>query len=62
VDDLIRKYGDQWSLDTETTTAYLCGHPEMVEHGKAILRRRGWKKEALKEEVYFLANTGARQT
>jgi ferredoxin--NADP+ reductase len=55
VDDLIRKYGDQWSLDTDSTCAYLCGHPEMVEHGKAILRRRGWKKDALKEEVYFIA-------
>ena len=60
VDDVIRKYSDQWSLNTDTTTAYLCGHPEMVEHGKAILRRRGWKKEALKEEIYFLPNTGAR--
>jgi ferredoxin/flavodoxin---NADP+ reductase len=54
VDDLIRKYGDRWSLRCDNTTAYLCGHPEMVEHGKAILRRRGWTKEALKEEVYFL--------
>ncbi len=59
VDDLIRKYADQWGLDTSTTTAYLCGHPEMVEHGKAILRRRGWKKEALKEEVYFLPKHAA---
>jgi ferredoxin/flavodoxin---NADP+ reductase len=55
VDDLIRKYADQWLLDSASSTAYLCGHPEMVEHGKAILRRRGWKKEALKEEIYFLA-------
>jgi ferredoxin/flavodoxin---NADP+ reductase len=62
VDDLIRKYGDQWSLDGDNATAYLCGHPEMVEHGKAILRRRGWKKEALKEEIYFLPNVGARQS
>jgi ferredoxin--NADP+ reductase len=54
VDDLIRKYGDQWSLDTRNATAYLCGHPEMVEHGKAILRRRGWTKDALKEEIYFI--------
>jgi ferredoxin/flavodoxin---NADP+ reductase len=54
VDDLIRKYGDQWSLSTRDTTAYLCGHPEMVEHGKAILKRRGWAKEALKEEIYFI--------
>jgi ferredoxin/flavodoxin---NADP+ reductase len=59
VDDLIRKYGDQWSLDGATATAYLCGHPEMIEHGKAILKRRGWKKEALKEEVYFIAKHAA---
>ena len=54
VDDIIRKYTDLWSLDTSTTTAYLCGHPDMIEHGKAILRRRGWQKEALREEVYFI--------
>ena len=54
VDDLIRKYTDQWQLDTDSTMAYLCGHPEMIEHGKAILRRRGWKKDAQKEEVYVL--------
>lgn len=58
VDDLIRKYGDQWGLDGATTTAYLCGHPEMVEHGKAILKRRGWKKDALKEEIYFIPKHG----
>jgi ferredoxin--NADP+ reductase len=54
VDDVIRKYSDQWLLTGDNATAYLCGHPEMVEHGKAILRRRGWKKEALKEEIYFI--------
>ena len=54
VDDIIRKYTDLWSLDNETTTAYLCGHPDMIENGKGILRRRGWKKEALREEVYFI--------
>ena len=26
----------------------------MVEHGKAILRRRGWTKDAIKEEIYFV--------
>ena len=35
-------------------TAYICGHPEMIEHGKAILRRAGWPKDAMKEEVYFI--------
>jgi len=54
VDDLIRKYTDQWSLDPRRTTGYLCGHPEMIEHGKAILGRHRWPKEWLKEERYFV--------
>jgi ferredoxin--NADP+ reductase len=59
VDDVIRKYADEWNLDTNTTTAYLCGHPDMIEHGKAILKRAGWKKDALREEVYFIIKHGA---
>jgi len=54
VDDLIRKYTDLWGLSGETTVAYLCGHPDMIEHGKGILKRRGFPKEALKEEVYWI--------
>jgi hypothetical protein len=26
----------------------------MIEHGKAILERRGWQKSHLKEESYFV--------
>lgn len=54
VDDLIRKYTDSWGMTPETTAAYLCGHPSMIENGKGILQRRGWKKESMKEEVYFI--------
>ncbi len=54
VDDIIRKYADQWGLHGGNATAYLCGHPEMIEHGKGILHRHGWAKEAMKEEVYFI--------
>jgi ferredoxin--NADP+ reductase len=54
VDDLIRKYEDRWGLTGHNAAAYLCGHPEMIEHGKAILRRCGWTKETVKEEVYFI--------
>jgi ferredoxin--NADP+ reductase len=54
VEDVLRKYADQWSLGPRSTTAYLCGHPEMIDHGKAILRRHGWEKGAVKEEVFFV--------
>jgi NAD(P)H-flavin reductase len=54
VDELIRKYADQWGCTAANSIAYLCGHPEMVEHGKGILKRIGFKKENLKEEVYWV--------
>jgi ferredoxin--NADP+ reductase len=54
VDDLIRKYTDLWRLTPQTTNAYLCGNPTMIENSKGILKRRGWKKEGMKDEVYFV--------
>jgi ferredoxin/flavodoxin---NADP+ reductase len=54
VDDVIRKYADQWFADPTQGMAHLCGHPSMIEHGKAILARRGWPKKSLKEESYFV--------
>lgn len=54
-DDILRKYADHWELDASNTVAYLCGHPEMIEHSKAILKRRGFTdKGAIKEEVYWV--------
>jgi ferredoxin/flavodoxin---NADP+ reductase len=54
-DDVLRKYADQWGLDGANTIAYLCGHPEMIEHSKAILKRRGFTdKGVIKEEVYWV--------
>ncbi len=52
-DDLIRKYIELWHLRPEDTTAYLCGHPGMVENGRGILLRAGWQKTAIQDEVYF---------
>jgi len=57
VDDLMRKYMDGWGLHSETTTAYLCGHPKMIEHSHGILERAGWKKEAIQEEAYYQVAT-----
>jgi ferredoxin/flavodoxin---NADP+ reductase len=54
-DDVLRKYADQWELDATNTTAYLCGHPEMIANSKAILKRRGFvDRTAIKEEVYWI--------
>jgi len=54
-DDVLRKYADQWGLNAGNTHAYLCGHPEMIEHSKAILKRRGFTdKGAIKEEIYWI--------
>ena len=59
VDDLIRKYADRWGCTTANSIAYLCGHPEMVEHGKGILKRAGFQKENMKEEVYWVPSKAA---
>ena len=54
VDDVIRKYADQWFPDPAQAMAHLCGHPAMIEHAKAILGRARWPKARLKEESYFV--------
>ncbi len=54
-DDILRKYADHWGIDASNSLIYLCGHPEMIEHSKAILKRRGFtEKGAIKEEVYWI--------
>jgi ferredoxin--NADP+ reductase len=53
VDDLVRKYADNWNLAPHNTTAYVCGHPSMIDNVKGILHRRGWDPRTVKEEVYF---------
>ena len=57
VDDLVRKYVEVWNLTPADTTAYLCGHPGMVETGRGMLQRAGWKKEHLQFEIYFIPGT-----
>ena len=54
VEDLMRKYNDSLGLDADNAVAYLCGHPEMIEKGKGILQRRGFAKEWLREEQYWV--------
>lgn len=53
-DDVLRKYADRWELNGQNSTAYLCGHPGMIERSKGMLARIGFQKELLKEEIYWV--------
>jgi ferredoxin--NADP+ reductase len=53
VEDLLRKYLDD-GFDPKTTTGYLCGHPGMIENGKGILLRRGFERDDIHVEVYWI--------
>lgn len=54
VNERILKYVDHFGCDPSETTAYLCGHPQMIEAGKQILSARGFPKESLREEKYWV--------
>lgn len=54
VEDIIRKYSDQWRLTGSDTIGYLCGHPQMIENGRGILLRRGFGKQFIKQEVFWV--------
>jgi ferredoxin--NADP+ reductase len=54
VDDVVRKYADLWKLTPEDTKVYLCGHPNMIENVRGIVRRRGWEENAIQAEAYFV--------
>lgn len=54
VEDVLRKYLDSFGLEPSSTTAYLCGHPQMIENSKGILQRRGFPKESIREEIYWV--------
>ena len=53
-EDVLRKHLDESGFDPRNSTAYLCGHPMMIENGKGILLRRGFDRENVHVEVYWM--------
>jgi ferredoxin--NADP+ reductase len=53
-EDVLRKYLDSLGLDPTDTTAYLCGHPGMIENAKGILTRRGFATDQIREEAFWV--------
>jgi ferredoxin/flavodoxin---NADP+ reductase len=54
VEDVLRKHLDLHGFKPSSATAYLCGHPAMIQNSREILKRRGFGKESIKQEVYWV--------
>jgi ferredoxin--NADP+ reductase len=57
-EDVLRKYLDSLGFAAGATTAYACGNPGMIENVKGVLERAGFHKDAVKQEVYWVADRG----
>ncbi|HWE22660.1 MAG TPA: ferredoxin--NADP reductase [Myxococcales bacterium] len=53
-EDILRKYLDLHGFTPQDCSAYLCGHPQMIENGKGILLRRGFDRAQIHVEVYWM--------
>src|SRR5262249_42588035 len=53
VEDVVRKYADQFGFNHTNSVAYSCGNPQMIQTVKSILDRAAFPKEHIKEEKYF---------
>lgn len=58
-EDVARKYLDAAGFTGANTTAYMCGNPQMTENMKGLLKRAGFEKESVKEELYWPAEKTA---
>lgn len=61
IEDVLRKHLDALGLEPSTTTAYLCGQPQMTLNAKSILERCGFRKEFIREEIYWVPRKGETQ-
>ena len=53
-EDVARKHLDTLGFTAADTSIYACGNPDMIENVKGVMRRTGFAKEAIKEEVYWV--------
>jgi len=60
IEDILRKYLDSFGLKPTDTTTYLCGQPQMVENSREILTRRGFQKEFIRQEIYWVPKKAAK--
>jgi ferredoxin--NADP+ reductase len=54
-EDVARKYLDRLGHTVSDTIVYLCGNPHMIRNFRALLERARFPKEAIREELYWVA-------
>jgi ferredoxin/flavodoxin---NADP+ reductase len=57
-EDVLRKHLDAACCDPADTTAYLCGHPVMIENARGILARAGLPAKSIKFELFWVNTQG----
>ncbi len=57
-EDVLRKYLDSHGFEPASTTAYLCGQPEMIVNATAVLERKGFSKTSIRQEIYWVPREG----
>ncbi len=55
VDEILRKYTDQWGFTPDNTVVYSCGNPTMIENVRGIMKRVLYTDEQVKDEKYYSA-------
>jgi ferredoxin--NADP+ reductase len=53
VEDVFRKYADQFEFNHTNAVGYACGHPQMIENVRGILTRSLFPKERIRDEKFF---------
>ncbi len=53
VGDVLRKHADALPLEESHLSAYLCGHPQMIENARGVLLRSRVAPERIHSEKYF---------
>lgn len=53
VEDLVRKHADHQGFFNSNSTAYVCGHPQMVANVRDILTRALFSEQHIRQENYF---------
>lgn len=53
VETLIEKTMGRFGMEASNTTAYLCGHPGMIEFAQELFAHKGFSKDQVREEAYW---------